>query len=594
MGLAASQARLLTITARKADCEFQSMNLSHQKLSLSRDMEKISTDYQNSLNATKLVYDYYGSGDSDMALTYGLLMTPSVYNDYYPKLVTDAQNRVILNSSLAAAARAAGIPAEGLLGTPSSDVRNKFIEALAGENVITANQAATIQGTTYGNTVGLGNTVGMTQGIKEVTYDEMLKLLDANASDSASAGVSLATKNDRAPNNGGYENLVVNGNVVYGDQNDTSQTITLSDLLSGKNTYTLAYKSKPGEKTPIYEAAYIQDKVVGGTDDGSTSILDWIVASFEQAGLASTPAGQTALDVAYNAVYDLLYPNSNIKDAVNAIGDQGGSGLSKATEWDDSYNGKSLKDIMNEIGTNKRDISTKDTDGLFDMDNVVNPAKDYLGITYSAGNRHKKIKGKNKNDCTTIAINLNNIAQVFLSSYVGYMQGVDNSEYSWQKGEMSNCNLYDPAKDDFTFTIATEAEVEDDDNSLYANFYDAMFNSICVNGWTENAQIDDENYLSEMLKGGMAFISSISDDGFYYQGNYSTDRYILEVTDEETIAKAEAKYNTEKTKIENKEETIDMKMKNLDTEISSLTTEYDTTKSVITKSIEKSFKRYDA
>ena len=47
-------------------------------------------------------------------------------------------------------------------------------------------------------------------------------------------------------------------------------------------------------------------------------------------------------------------------------------------------------------------------------------------------------------------------------------------------------------------------------------------------------------------------------------------------------------------KIQNKEETIDMKMKNLDTEISSLTTEYDTTKGIITKAIEKSFKRYDA
>ena len=98
----------------------------------------------------------------------------------------------------------------------------------------------------------------------------------------------------------------------------------------------------------------------------------------------------------------------------------------------------------------------------------------------------------------------------------------------------------------------------------------------------------------EMLKSGMAFISSISDDGYYYQGNYSTDKYILEVTDDEAISKAEAKYNTEKTKIENKEDTIDLKMKNLDTEISSLTTEYDTTKSIISKSIEKSFKRYDA
>ena len=95
MGLAASQARLLTITARKADCEFQSMKLSHEKIALSRDMERISDEYQNAMNMTKLVYDYYGSGTSDMALSYGLLMTPSIYNDYYPKLITNNINRVI-------------------------------------------------------------------------------------------------------------------------------------------------------------------------------------------------------------------------------------------------------------------------------------------------------------------------------------------------------------------------------------------------------------------------------------------------------------------------------------------------------------------
>lgn len=108
MGLAASQARLLTITARKADAEFQSMALSHQKLALSRNMEKISSEYQEALNATKLVYDYYGSGDSDMGLTYGLLMNPSIYNDYFPKLITDAKDRVVLNSAYAAAAKKQG------------------------------------------------------------------------------------------------------------------------------------------------------------------------------------------------------------------------------------------------------------------------------------------------------------------------------------------------------------------------------------------------------------------------------------------------------------------------------------------------------
>ena len=213
----------------------------------------------------------------------------------------------------------------------------------------------------------------------------------------------------------------------------------------------------------------------------------------------------------------------------------------------------------------------------------------YIYVTETGGMYHK-----GGNEETTVSVNLNNLAKAFLTSYVQYMQGIDSSEYGYQKGYITDCNLYDPKEDDFIFTIVNETNIENGDSQLYANFYDALFNQICINGWTENAQIDDQDYMAEMLKSGMVFISSISDDGYYYQGKYSTDKNILEVADEEAIAKAEAKYNTEKTKIENKEQTIDLKMKNLDTEISSLTTEYDTTKSLISKSIEKSIKRYEA
>ena len=61
MGLSAGQARLLSITARKSDCEYKSMQLSHQKLAISRQLEDISNEYQNSLDQTKLIYDYYGN-----------------------------------------------------------------------------------------------------------------------------------------------------------------------------------------------------------------------------------------------------------------------------------------------------------------------------------------------------------------------------------------------------------------------------------------------------------------------------------------------------------------------------------------------------
>lgn len=599
MGLAASQARLLTITARKADCEFQSMSLSHQKLSLSRDMEKVSSDYQNSLNTTKLMYDYQGSGESNINLTYGLLMTPSVYNDYYPKLVTDAQNRVMLNSSYAAAARAAGIPAEGLNGTPSSDVRNKFVEALANQGVITATSAATIVGTNYSNTLGLGKTTSTTAVTTDYTYQQFMDVIKTNTDSTSTSGVTLGVGGVVNGDGNVFENerfyRVTDGtveNTELGSSAGTGGSVTLYDLLSGNSQYYLSILSKKGGELPIYGADYLQNKIAG---DGG--ILDWMMDQFSSV-LGGIAANDTALQYAYNAVYDMIVPNTHLQDWHNGVNgdtsykDHLDQKKSKLEEWAQPENSQ-LKQWMDEIGEGEITQNHRSHD-----DSKMQRSQNYMGFTYTAD---KNASGffyskthKDRNDKSQVSINLNNIAQAFLTAYVQYMQGIGESQYSFQKGDKSQCNLYDGTDKNFKFTVYAGSETEDDSTQLISNFYDSMFNMICMNGWTENDKIDDADYMSEMMKNGMAFISSISDDGYYYQGNYSTDKCILEVTDTEAIARAEAKYNTEKTKIENKEDTIDLKMKNLDTEISSLTTEYDTTKQVITKAIEKSFKRYEA
>ena len=156
MGLAASQARLLTITARKSDCEYESMALSHQKIALSRDMNIVSAEYQEAMEQTKLVYDFYGTGDTSTQLSYGLLMQPSKLNDYMPSPVTDPSGRVVLDAGLAAAAQAAGIPQEGLGSTPSSDIRNKFIQGLANNGIITQTVADGVMNVEYNPNTGLG------------------------------------------------------------------------------------------------------------------------------------------------------------------------------------------------------------------------------------------------------------------------------------------------------------------------------------------------------------------------------------------------------------------------------------------------------
>ena len=610
MGLAASQARLLTITARKADCEFESMALSHQKLALSRDMERVSTEYQNALTQTKLVYDYYGSGDKQLDLTYGLFMEPSIYNDYVPKLVTDPTNRVILNAKYAAAARAAGIPAEGLLGTPSSDIRDAFVDALLAEGIITQNKADAIKRVPYNNGIGLGSTISANLATEDITYEDLIKRITTMT---AGTGSYFSLGVDTYFLNNGSEDVELGDerigfvdsdgkyNSLSDGKSDKDTSLKLESLLSNDKNYIISALSRQGDELPICDARAMQEKLV---DD----VLVWMDDQFRTI-LGGLAANDTALDYAYNCVFDLLVPNNDLEHYFKDGTGKEYVGKEKG-DREDTFELKSNKGFwgyafgsdrkeLTDAGVMMVDLGTliDETASFknFDGDKAAKVA-DYIGFGFTA-DENQWFGHADRKDRSQICISLNNLAQAYLTSYVQYMQGIEESEYSWQKGDKNDpsVHLYNGNQDkNFLFTVAAEVEIDDGDSQLYANFYDTLFNRICMNGWIENDNIDDKEYMQELLKNGMAFVSSMSDDGFYYQGNYATDRTILEVTDDEAVARAQAKYNREKASIEYKEDRIDMKMKNLDTEISSLSTEYDTTKQLITKTVEKSFKRYEA
>ena len=601
MGLSASQARLLTITARKADCEFQSMQLSHQKIALSRDMENISTAYQEALNQTKLVYDYYGTGTSQMDLTYDLLMKPSLYNDYYPKLITDSQNRVVLDARYAAAARAAGIPAEGLNGTSSSEIRDEFVRALAGEDIITDTTKEIILNTTYNNGISLGASYSVTDSTKNITYAELLEKIEATTLSSDDYGLeqfggkvtsevygdavqflTRSRENSSERENGFYTGSATH---VFVDDIDmtasgNSYSLSLADLLRDESQYTYLIDSGEGCNHPVSDAAFLQKIIIGGEYD--KSFLNWMTDQFSSI-LGGVSQNDLALQYAYNNVYDLLYPNEDIQAWGDKWVNDGVPTDKRRNKTNYSKHNRNGRDALDYIGT-----GVENCYNCSESKAVEKSAKGYIGCVFSA------CYGGDKNNEPTIAVNLNNLAKVFLTSYVEYIQGIDISNYNYNIGKLENANLYN-AKDGDIFTIRGDSTVSDGADNLLARFYDALFNQICVSGWVENDEVSENKaYLQELMKNGSVYISSINNDGFYYMDNYSTDVYIAEIADTEAIAKAEAKYNSEKAKIENKENTIDMKMKNLDTEISSLTTEYDTTKSIITKAIEKSFKRYEA
>ena len=73
MGMAASQSRFLQLTCRKNDIGYELTRLSNDKVSLTRDMQKVSRDYHNALSQKTLKWSN-NSGVSYIDLNYNNLM----------------------------------------------------------------------------------------------------------------------------------------------------------------------------------------------------------------------------------------------------------------------------------------------------------------------------------------------------------------------------------------------------------------------------------------------------------------------------------------------------------------------------------------
>ena len=565
MGLAASQARLLTITSRKSDCEYQSMALSHQKIALARDMNVVSNEYQDALNKTKLVYDFYGTNDKSTPLSYALLMSPSKLNDYKPSPVTDPSGRIVLDAGLAAAARAAGIPQEGLGCPPSSDIRNRFIDALCDNGLITKSVASGVKSVQYNPGVGLGGSdMPVTYQTETITFNEFIENY---------LGETEFDFNDLTLDTGGSNLNLVNFDKDYTYDGADGRKILEPD----KTRFTIKdILEQPKENGGIalvgntWDFDMINNEEIGGRNCvvdkvGSCSYWDSLFGTLSSVLDPNDSYAQSALEYAKQQTLAKV--------------------ISLSSDWmhpDFSNSAYSFTGGSSHLFSSGSRAST-----LYDK--AYDKAQNYVGYVYV-----KNAEGASGGYNDAYNINLTNMTRAFYTYFAAYMEGLANTNLKVTKEKGTSNFVTDfPNGSDFAFNVVVGSDTSGD-NMLIASFYDALFNQIATQGWVENNNVKDNEYLATMMKNGSMYISSMSEDKYYYQASYATNTYIKEVADEQFIAQAEAKYNREKDKINSKENILDMKMKNLDTEITALTTEYDTVKSVIQNQIKKGFSRYDA
>ena len=407
MGLSASQARLLTITARKSDCEYESMRLSHQKIALSRDMDVVSAEYQDAINQTKLMYDFYGNNTEVNPLTYNLLMSPSALNDYIPTTITDKAGRVVLNPALARAAKAAGIPQEGMDGLPSSDMRNAFIDGLVANDVISDIQGENIKKTTYNQTAGVGSEDLVCVNTAECSYTELVNNLLKNVTfdltdiigqhnyDGGQGVWFELYKSDRDETTG-----EISG---YTKVEDPPDSLSLADILNG-NYVIRGSADHQGDDREFKSWELLVDFI------GSSTLWDSMFEGVENLLDTGDSYTQAALEYASSKVMEMVELLGQRDDS-----DGGNVDYSNFAYW------KQLTNKWFQLGANN---STEKV-----MNNVDDNVNNYVGIVYIE-NSAKENEGKYNDG---YGLNISYMAQAYLTYFAQYMEGISNSDYNVDK-----------------------------------------------------------------------------------------------------------------------------------------------------------------
>jgi len=567
MGLAASQARFLAITARKMNCEFQSMQIAQEKLSVTRDLQRASQDYQNSLNATKLVWD---TQDDDVYdLSYGIMMTPSALNEYDPYLITNTQGKILLSDQMFEAAKNAKIIDQN--GDPtgktfvggedatSDGSRNAFLYQLGQKNQIEGSIADSIK--------KLGESGYTRSGIGGPVYDKttanaMTTNMFINYMQSITYGKAADEQGIEIPKD-------ADGNLLY-KRDDKIYSLSLFSLNEEK-------KANFGTDTDLsYQTS--QTSLDKKSSRGFTITNNGQVLS--EAKLKDLTVGDLL-----NGKYEFNFSADEIeendaktiyKKILESIAESLGRGV--GTEYRalnvDTESNLALDQAYDFTQLNA-EIITRNKNGI---ENTRNTAQNQNNIIMS-------------NNSTNCSFSLTNMVKSYLTNFAIAIEGYDcGFNVETESVKKSNYVTSDPT---YYFLLKNDSAMTDK-TMLNADFYNMLYNQIATNGAISDAKMrelysTDKTNLQQALKNGTLFISSLHNDGYFYQGAYTLSGHVAEVTDEDAIARAEIEYNVQKAKLNHKEESLELQMKNLDMEISSLTTEIDSVKNLISKGVEKVF-----
>ena len=594
MGLAASQARLLSITARLSDNELHSQQISNSKVRLADRTQEASQEYIQALNSSKLMFSTYDAEGNVSQTT----LTPSLLYTYTP-----LKNQYALQD------------ASGAFYVSAVDAQN------------------------YENTNSLMEFLACYDLFSDKKYQEAVKdyndkLEDYNKDKDKYDQEKLEF--DKA-----HDEWQVEHDAWVIEYNKYLEDLKEWEAIKDKPSLYDQFAGFVGTSdNPNSQAGYCYDRALKGnvgcykhllahlldysgasnfsTDTYETSYIDPATGKKDTTKLVMTSGGMTSY----------VMNDPKWLEIVDAINDE-----SRKCDEDDNYNGvddeakdNSLQAIIDAGGVpTKKDILMSDY--LYDPDtNSVTGVKTLkqkaIDILYLLNNQDEFNLTTEEMKETLINFtdgDMRNLGKepeppgnaptepVFTQKEPeepvkpNYSVELDDKEKAqWYVNLWYMMNGSDSAnlvKNDSTTELDGVFIVAAESKSNKGNYKVLEDNLMTSPDWIQFAleqgivTLVKAQYYDPTEDNGKA--GELTSEGIFWTAtNWSSCTDMSSTEDEVAIARAETEYNQKLRDIESKDKKFDNDLKKLDTEHNALQTEYESVKSVIEKNTERSFKAF--
>lgn len=654
MGMAASQARLLSITSRLSDNELRSQLINNAKMRLTTESSQISDEYIQALNESQYMFTNYDENNkaSYQKLTFNSLTAYNEFNNQYG--ISNASGQILVSEKDGKRFEQSAGDLETFLKAYGLENRTTYFEKLEQHE-----NGGVIQLDTVKNPDGTTTT-----NFSPFSAEEIKAMYEGNQED---GGIHAS-----------YENSLLT--------KDFNDYIKLADVYNDKKT---AYENIIKKVMQEYANGVsgngitfqqIKDFLAGGNTNDSIKYFEAFGAVIDQIhndGKFSTERnfnGTTFYNYMKDLIKDATYDNNHTQKTFKTTGEystdeNGNSVMSIICDNDamikiikDKTSGAYTAEVWNDVGGGEYEqMDAAGYSGSFNGMSYVMNFKDENGnvtnsytfsnlakwngtptgtkeLTYKEtlyGDYQKEVYFENLNilvnyfnDSMLKAFDRSKFDEVAKNSpqysgtyneYVAASQalsnfifgrdvGFDNYEtlddYKWVSQQGGTTAQYNPVMDvlalEDVMNVYGEpkyAYIKDGDLNCNADaeaeWYTNLFNRM-KEGYKvlENGLAVSPDWMRYALESGLVKMEQVDKEQNWSSITYTSCSDITEQTNDLAVTVAEAKYQKAMNKIENKDKAYDTELKNIDTEHTALQTEYDSIKSALDKNVERNFKLY--